>query len=127
MIQEIVSDPALSCGQLQVGDEIVMVNAVDISKYEHIDAVEFLRKTKGLVKLGIRRKFKSEKSSGKLLGYEMVTLERNSRGRHGLILDEENGEIIVGDTVPEEPASLYVSMHRFKGNSITQCIIVLHG
>ena len=106
LIQEIISEPALSCGQLQVGDEIVMVNSVDISKYEHLDAVEFLRKAKGLVKLGIKREFKSEKSNEKLLGYEMVTLEKNARGRHGLILDEENGEITVGDTVPEEPASL---------------------
>ena len=85
-----------------------MVDSVDISEYEHMDAVEVLRGTKSRVLLGIERKAKSENSGERSLGYEMITLNRNSRGRIGLVLGTENGEIIVEDTVPEEPAALYV-------------------
>ena len=73
-----------------------------------MDAVELLRRTKGLVRLGIKRKVGNEKSGENLLGYEMITLERSSSGRYGLVLGEENGEIIVKDTVEDEPAALYV-------------------
>ena len=83
-----------------------MVDSFDISEYEHMDAVEVLRGTKSLVKLGIKRDCKDEKTEKKSLGYEMITLNRSSRGRFGLILGEENGEIIVEDTIVDEPAEL---------------------
>ncbi|XP_065071560.1 tyrosine-protein phosphatase non-receptor type 13-like isoform X2 [Rhopilema esculentum] len=105
-IREIVSDPAKSCGKLQSGDQIVLVDSTDISEFEHMNAVEILRGTGSRVKLGIKREPKASKERENTYGYEMVTLNRNQRGRLGLILGEENGEIIVEDTVPEEPASL---------------------
>ena len=81
-----------------------MVDSLDISQYEHMDAVDVLRGTSTNVRLGIRR-IRSGKHDKKDYGYEMVTLNRNARGRLGLVLGEENGEIIVEDTVQGEPAS----------------------
>ena len=86
----------------------MLVDSTDISEFEHMNAVEILRGTGSRVKLGIKRQPKASKERENTYGYEMVTLNRNQRGRLGLILGEENGEIIVEDTVPEEPASLYV-------------------
>ena len=88
-----------------------MVDSVDVRECEHMDAVELLRRTKGLVRLGIRREIKNQKSDVKVLGFEMVTLERDPTGRLGLTLGVEDGEIIVEDIVADEPAALYVRIH----------------
>lgn len=75
-----------------------------------MDAVDVLRGTSTHVKLGIQRPITDKKSGQKHLGYEIITLNRNARGRIGLVLGAEDDEIIVDDVIQDEPAAVYVHL-----------------
>ena len=104
-IQEIVSGPAKACGKLKSGDQIVIVDSVDISDYEHMDAVDILRNTSKIVRITVKRKLKKQETGDLGSSCEIVTLTRNGRGRVGVVLGEDNKEIIIDEIVPGEPAA----------------------
>ncbi|XP_074647744.1 tyrosine-protein phosphatase non-receptor type 13-like isoform X2 [Tubulanus polymorphus] len=54
-VKEIVQEPALSNGQLQPGDKIIMVNGRDMTNLTHFDAVNLLRSTPNEVKIRVQR------------------------------------------------------------------------
>lgn len=54
-IKAIVREPALSDGQLKVGDKLVSANGVDLSSFSHQELIMFLRQTEDTVNLGLYR------------------------------------------------------------------------
>lgn len=56
--------PAALCGQLRVGDRVIAVNGIDITKLSHNDIVTLIKKSG----LSVRLTISPSSSSGSLLG-----------------------------------------------------------
>ncbi len=88
-IRDIVADPAKSNGKLKSGDQIVEVDSIDISNFEHMEAVDTLRNTSDAVHLKVKRKISTKKRKTK----EQL---KTKQSKYAVSSAEENSPFKIG-------------------------------
>lgn len=85
-IKYLVPGPALSDGRLQPGDKLIKVNGVDMTMFNHFEAVTFLRTAPSIVTIRVYRDPNTRKSE------EIMLEEHKTQGEEEQVLSDEESD-----------------------------------